>query len=92
MRPSRHFLRGEFIGLSVTAESKGLDTPKIGVVVDETRNTLLLETRTGQVTVPKKGSTLLFRLDDGRAFEVPGGVIAGRPEDRVKKRFGRMER
>ena len=90
MKPSRHFLRGEFIGLPARVESRGLDSPKSGVVVDETRNTLILKSRRSEVTVPKRGSTIQFVLRDGRVVEVPGELIVGRPEDRIKKRFGKV--
>ncbi len=51
-----------------------------GVVLDETKNTFVLETPRGVQRVPKAGSVFAF----------PNGTIAGdlllvRPEDRTKK-------
>ena len=54
-----------------------------GLVVDETRNTLVLEVRGTEKRVPKHGSR--FRFDVQGGFEVDGEDIRFRPEDRVKK-------
>lgn len=54
-----------------------------GVVVDETRNTLVLEVRGAEKRVPKHGSRFRFEVQGG--LEVDGEDIRFRPEDRVKK-------
>ena len=54
-----------------------------GRVVDETRNTLVLEIRGDEKRIPKHGSR--FRFDIQGGLEVDGEEIRFRPEDRVKK-------
>lgn len=54
-----------------------------GLVVDETRNTLVLEIQGAEKRIPKQGSR--FRFDIQGGVEVDGEEIRFRPEDRVKK-------
>lgn len=75
-----HFARRELIGLVVEVERLGLK----GQVVDETKNTFLVETPSGVKRVPKIGNRFVFRVGM-EAHEVDGDMIAFRPEDRTKK-------
>ena len=77
----------ELIGLRVrVAESLSLPHRGIsGVVVDETKNSLVLRTGRGERTVPKKGCVFSFSLPGGRKALLDGGRIAFRPYDRPKK-------
>ena len=54
-----------------------------GKVVDETKNTLIIQS-TGLKRVAKKNATFKFSLDDV-AVKVEGKTLIGRPEDRVRK-------
>ncbi|MGI0148323.1 MAG: ribonuclease P protein component 1 [Thermoplasmata archaeon] len=54
-----------------------------GLVVDETRNTLVVEVEGAEKRIPKQGSR--FRFDVQGGIEVDGEEIRFRPEDRVKK-------
>ena len=54
-----------------------------GKVVDETKNTLIIQS-TGLKRVAKKNATFKFSLDDVNV-KVEGKTLIGRPEDRVKK-------
>jgi ribonuclease P protein subunit POP4 len=54
-----------------------------GRVVDETRNTLVLEVEGREKRIPKQGSRFRFAVAGG--FEVDGDEIRFRPEDRVKR-------
>jgi len=54
-----------------------------GRVVDETRNTLVVEAQGREKRIPKRGSR--FRFDVQGGLEVEGEEIRFRPEDRVKK-------
>jgi ribonuclease P protein subunit POP4 len=54
-----------------------------GRVVDETRNTLVLDIHGDEKRIPKHGSRFRFEVQGG--FEVDGEDIRFRPEDRVKK-------
>ncbi len=76
----------ELIGLKARV-LKSLDKKQRGVsgiVVDETKNTLVLETREGKKSVIKK--TSIFRFYAGKnAFNVDGREISFRPYERIEK-------
>lgn len=77
----------EYIGLPVTvvrSPSRTMAGLK-GVVVDETRNTFVIERPDGRVVrIPKVGC--LFRFEKGgKTFDVEGSSIRFRPEERPKK-------
>ncbi len=55
-----------------------------GRVVDETRNTFVLETRKGERRIIKKTSTFKF-IADKNIFTVPGRLIECRPYERAEK-------
>lgn len=78
----------ELIGLSAIVK-RSLSMPRKGLnglVVDETKNTLVLREKGGkELVVPKKGSIFLFTLPGGEKAELDGGEIAFRPFDRPKK-------
>ena len=78
----------ELIGLrakvssSRSAPHKGLS----GLVVDETKNTIVLLGKQGKErAVPKKGCVFLFTLPGGAKASLAGDAIAFRPYDRPKK-------
>jgi ribonuclease P protein subunit POP4 len=78
-------VKHELIGLDVRVVEatdpghRGLQ----GRVVDETRNTLVIEVAGRELRIPKKGSVFLFQLDEEVLIE--GNRLLYRPEDRVKK-------
>ncbi len=75
----------ELIGLEV-AVLRSTDPSLVGVrglVVDETRNTLVVEAGGREKRVPKEGARFRFEAQGG--VEVEGEEILFRPEDRVKK-------
>lgn len=78
----------ELIGLRARVQH-ALSLPHVGlegIVVDETKNTLVLRTKEGTgKTVPKKGCIFQFRLADGKTAELSGDRIVYRPYDRPKK-------
>ena len=84
-------LAHEWIGLRVTIEEssdpghRGLQ----GIVRDETRNTIRIETRGHLLTIPKAGTTFVTTLATGEKFAVQGNKLRFRPEDRVKKGLAR---
>ncbi len=83
----KNLIRHEFIGLKVKVyKSKNKYMEGIeGIVVDETKNMLILETSKGEKMIPKKGTIFHFYLND-KVVEVEGDVIAFRPEDRIKRK------
>ena len=77
----------ELIGLhalvseSLSAPHKGLS----GLVIDETKNTLVLRAGQSERVVPKKGRIFLFTLPSGEKARLSGDKIVFRPYDRPKK-------
>ncbi len=74
----------ELIGLSVAVLESTDPTLRglRGAVVDETRNTLVVETDKGEKRVPKKGALFRFGTE---GTPVQGDDLLFRPEDRIKK-------
>ncbi|MFA6214007.1 MAG: ribonuclease P protein component 1 [Candidatus Micrarchaeia archaeon] len=87
MMTAQNLALHELIGLrarvaeSASRPHKGLS----GLVVDETKNTLVIRVGKVEKTVPKKGSVFLFTLPGGEKVRLEGGRIAYRPYDRPKK-------
>ena len=86
----RNLLNHELIGL----EAEVVDSPNKylvgikGIVLDETRNTLLIGQPGGRKwRVLKHVVVLRLTLDDGTKVRVDGRVLVGRPEDRLKRKF-----
>lgn len=82
----RDFMKREFIGLEVKVV--GSTHPEYlrigGRVVDETKNTLVIESEGEERTVPKPGNEFCFTYVGDR-ITVKGDEIRHRPEDRIKK-------
>jgi len=88
MITAQNLLLHELIGLHVkVAESRSLPHKGLcGLVVDETKNTLVLCKKSGEEkAVPKKGCTFLFTLPSKEKVRLEGDKIAFRPYDRPKK-------
>ena len=83
--------RHELIGLEIvwrpapTPASIGLS----GKVVDETRNTFLIETARGIKRIAKSNTSLIFTLPDGQRARVKASVLISQPENRISKRMQR---
>jgi ribonuclease P protein subunit POP4 len=78
--------RSELIGLEVEvvdAENKSLIGLK-GLIVDETKNLLAIE-KEGVVKKVIKSQVMIKVLLEGKAFQIDGKILVGRPEDRLKK-------
>jgi ribonuclease P protein subunit POP4 len=77
----------ELIGLRVSvADStnpyqKGIS----GRVVDETKNTLIIETERGERRIPKKYTTFHFHTEEF-TLSVCGSLLLSQPENRIKNR------
>jgi ribonuclease P protein subunit POP4 len=83
--------RHELIGLEVLVEDS-FDPGLIGLsgqVVDETRNTFLLETERKIKRIPKANTSLIFTLPEGQRVRVAGSVLISQPENRISKRMQR---
>jgi ribonuclease P protein subunit POP4 len=71
--------RHELIGRFVT-----VDNGPSGLVVDETKNTFLVETPSGVKRIPKSGKRFFFRVGNTDVM-VDGDDIMFQPEERTKK-------
>ncbi|NVM54659.1 MAG: ribonuclease P protein component 1 [Candidatus Helarchaeota archaeon] len=58
-----------------------------GKIVDETKNTLIIQINKKEKQIPKRDSVFQFYLSDNRVVEVYGKLLVGRPEERIKKRI-----
>ncbi|MBI2109808.1 ribonuclease P protein subunit [Candidatus Woesearchaeota archaeon] len=55
-----------------------------GKIVDETRNMIKIETKTGEKSFVKKNIVIHINQDN-KVYEVPGIELFGRIEERIKK-------
>lgn len=81
--------RHELIGLEaeVLEDSNPCNVNTRGTVIDETMNTLVIDD-CGAKRIAKKNAVFKFKLN-GISVKVEGWALAGRPEDRVKKKISR---
>ncbi|MHC1626283.1 MAG: ribonuclease P protein component 1 [Methanoculleaceae archaeon] len=85
----RNILRHELIGLWA-AVKEAPNRSLIGLqgrIIDETRNTLLLETTSGDRRVAKAGTVFLIRLPDGTPVQVDGSALVMAPERRASMKI-----
>jgi len=78
--------KDELIGLQVKIK-ECLDPTwkgKIGLIVDETKNTFLIEINGKEKKIAKKIGKFEFKIDDKKII-IDGSKINYRPEDRIKK-------
>jgi ribonuclease P protein subunit POP4 len=82
-------LRHELIGLEAkVVEATHLGYKCEGRIVDETRNTLKIKTKEGEVKIlPKNCITLELKLPQEVKVKVDGNLLLARPEDRIKKKY-----
>ncbi len=79
-------LYGELLGKKVKV-IESTDPGKIGiegVVIDETKNILVLKTEKGVKKIPKAECTFLIEAGK-RIYKVSGKLLVGRPEERIRK-------
>ena len=92
MKITPSILQHELIGLNARVV-KSLHPNYVGIagrVIDETRNTLVIQYENERKIVAKSVVVFYFTMPDGTVVEINGKVIVGRPEDRIKKRFRRL--
>jgi ribonuclease P protein subunit POP4 len=82
----------EFIGttMRITKSTNASQVGLSGIIVDETRNTFVVVTKTGPKRVAKASTTLNFIFQYNTIVEVEGKLLTGRPEDRLKKTIRRL--
>jgi len=89
---AKNLVRYELIGLKVRIEKSTDPTQKSirGKVIDESYNTIKIETTKGrEKVIPKKNSVFIFTLPNKTKVQVEGKLLVARPEDRIKKKFPR---
>lgn len=81
----------EFIGLKILVKSSSDPTLAgvAGIVRDETKNTLSIETNGKFCTVPKACTSFVVESDSGEKSFLEGSRLTFRPEDRIKRGVGR---
>jgi len=86
-----NLVRHELIGLECrVAESSNKETIGLsGRVIDESRQTLTVETPKGEKTLPKDQCLFVFTIPSGKRVRVDGKLLVARPEDRIKKKLKR---
>jgi ribonuclease P protein subunit POP4 len=86
MLTPKNLVKHELIGLTaeVAASTNKFNVGIKGLVVDETKNTLTIETEAGLKRVQKRGTAFIFKIPSGKRVKVDGNKIAIRPEDRMK--------
>ena len=72
----------ELIGLEAKVKGKSRDSLK-GLIVDETKNLVVLETEQGIKKVPKTEASFEIALGKEKVL-ISGKSILARPEDRIK--------
>lgn len=88
----QNIVRHELISLPVRISKSTDPTLKNlrGKIIDETYNTIKIETKNGkEKIIPKKNTIFIFTLPNRLRVEVDGKVLIGRPEDRIKKKFAK---
>lgn len=85
----QNVLRHELIGLNVLVASAS-NPSHVGVcgrIIDETRNTLVVETGRGLKRIPKKYSIFQIRLPGECVVEVDGSALVAQPDKRITMRI-----
>lgn len=83
---NRNIILHELIGLKVRVK-ESRDSSREGLggsVIDETKNTLVVETGDGIKRIPKMGSVFIFYVGN-KSFIVDGREILFRPYERIKR-------
>jgi len=83
----RNILRHELIGLdvSVVEASNPLHCGISGMIIDETRNTLLIRTPCGNRRIQKQYSRFRIILPDGTRVILNGSALVSAPERRISQ-------
>ena len=62
-----------------------------GNIIDETKNTIVVEDKDERViTLPKKACVFEFEIREGHWVKIQGNSVCYAPEDRLKKIFKKL--
>lgn len=83
---SEGLVRKELIGLEVeVVESSNKDNIGLsGIIVDETKKTLVIRTAEDDLRIPKSNCNFVFSRGDNEEVHIQGSEIVGRPYERLK--------
>lgn len=76
----------EIIGLPIEVADSTAYSGLKGVVTDETRNMLVIESGEHSRKVPKSCCSFIFTLPDNRRVKVQGTLLQSQPENRIPKK------
>ncbi|HQD25210.1 MULTISPECIES: ribonuclease P protein component 1 [Methanoculleus] len=85
----QNVLRHELLGLNVLVVSAS-NPGHVGVsgrIIDETKNTLIIQTEGKKKRIPKRSSVFRIRLPDGTIVDVDGSSLEAQPERRISMRI-----
>ncbi|MEM5778518.1 MAG: ribonuclease P protein component 1 [Candidatus Aenigmatarchaeota archaeon] len=82
----RNLIRHELIGLNIEVfnSTNKFQVGIKGIVVDETKNTIIIESKNGLKKIQKKGAVFIFTIPNGKKVKIKGEKILARPEERIK--------
>jgi ribonuclease P protein subunit POP4 len=85
MISARNILRHELIGLvvSVAEASNPLHRGISGMIIDETRNTILIRTPHGDRRIQKQYTRFCISIPDGTRVLIDGSALVSAPEKRI---------
>ena len=92
MKVTPEIIRGEFIGTEIKI-AKSPHSGYLGLsgeVIKETKNTFTILHAGEAKNVIKDAAVFHFKFYDGTVVEIDGKLLAGRPEDRLKKSIKRL--
>ena len=77
----------ELIGckIEIIKSNNACDEGMKGRISDETKNTLVVETKDGNKRL-LKNNIIIKTVIDGKVVEIPGKNIQGKPKDRIKNK------
>jgi len=92
MKVTADIIRDEFIGTEgrIVESRHGNYVGVSGRVIDETKNTFRILQAGKAKNIIKEGAIFHFKFPDGAIVEIDGKLLAGRPEDRLKKSIKRF--
>jgi ribonuclease P protein subunit POP4 len=83
---TKDILKAELLGCNCTIADSP-NRPLVGLsgrIIDETQNTIVIQTKERNRRIMKKGSIFIITIKD-KKYQIKGDLINFRPEDRIKK-------
>lgn len=83
----QNVMRHELIGLKahIVASSDPSHVCREGIIINESKEMIRLETDNGEILLPKQICLLDLEFPDGSIVRIDGQLLRGRPEERMKK-------